>query len=230
MKYMGSKNRIAKHILPIMLKNRGNRIWIEPFVGGGNMIDKVDGERIGADSNKHCIAALKTIRDSVHLIPKNNKEFTEEDYKLLKNPDSDYIFKGFAGFAYSYSGKWLGGWCRDKERRRDYVNESYKNAIKQSPNLQGVTLIVSEFFNLDIPPKSIIYCDPPYQGTTKYKVKFDHELFWEWCREKHNEGHIIYVSEYAAPKDFKCIWEKPIKSSLTQDTGAKIGVECLFTI
>ena len=43
---MGSKNRIAKQILPIMLKQRGNRTWVEPFVGGGNMIDKVQGNAI----------------------------------------------------------------------------------------------------------------------------------------------------------------------------------------
>lgn len=41
MKYMGSKNRLAKEIMPIMLKERGQRTWVEPFVGGGNMIDKV---------------------------------------------------------------------------------------------------------------------------------------------------------------------------------------------
>ena len=35
MKYMGSKNRIAKYILPIMLKDRKpNQYWVEPFVGG----------------------------------------------------------------------------------------------------------------------------------------------------------------------------------------------------
>ena len=38
MKYMGSKTRIAKEILPIMLKNRTeNQFWVEPFVGGGNI-------------------------------------------------------------------------------------------------------------------------------------------------------------------------------------------------
>ena len=56
MKYMGRKNRIAKHILPIMLKEteeKGYSTWVEPFVGGGNMIDKVPSEykRIGADLN-----------------------------------------------------------------------------------------------------------------------------------------------------------------------------------
>ena len=41
---MGSKNRIAKHLLPIMLKEaekHGITKWVEPFVGGGGMIDKV---------------------------------------------------------------------------------------------------------------------------------------------------------------------------------------------
>ena len=44
MKYMGSKNRIAKHILPIMLaeaEKHNITTWVEPFVGGGGMIDKV---------------------------------------------------------------------------------------------------------------------------------------------------------------------------------------------
>ena len=36
MKYMGSKNRIAKFILPIMLNEangKGITTWVEPFVG-----------------------------------------------------------------------------------------------------------------------------------------------------------------------------------------------------
>lgn len=58
MKYMGSKNRLSKHILPIMLKHRKEGMaWVEPFVGGGNIIDKVKGERIGADSNPHVVDA-----------------------------------------------------------------------------------------------------------------------------------------------------------------------------
>ena len=53
MKYMGSKNRIAKHILPIILKDRKEGQWyVEPFVGGANIRDKVECKRIGSDS-KH---------------------------------------------------------------------------------------------------------------------------------------------------------------------------------
>ena len=68
MKYMGSKNRIAKYILPIMLAERKPDQWcVEPFVGGANMIDKVQGKRIGADINPYLIDALIAIRDCVSV-------------------------------------------------------------------------------------------------------------------------------------------------------------------
>lgn len=227
MKYMGSKNRIAKHILPIMLKERGERTWVEPFVGGGNMIDKVNGNRIGADINPYLIDALIAIRDCVSNLPKNNKEFTESNYNDLRKSD-EYKYKGYAGFAFSYSGKWLGGWCRDGLNKRDYVKESYNNAIKQSPLLKGVRLVNENYLNLQIPSNSLIYCDPPYKGTTKYRDAFNHDIFWEWCRQQYKKGHLIFVSEYEAPDDFTCVWEKEIVSSLTKDTGSKKATEKLF--
>lgn len=95
MKYMGSKNRIAKHILPIMLKEmeeKGYTTWVEPFVGGCNMIDKVPDKykRIGADLNEHTIAAMLCIRDFPDKTPDN---VSEEYYRQLKRTAcfSDYV-------------------------------------------------------------------------------------------------------------------------------------------
>ena len=174
---MGSKNRIAKYILPIMLKERKEgQWWVEPFVGGGNIIDKVLGKRIGGDIDRNAIEALIAIRDFVNDLPKNNKEFTEEDYKNLDN--SDFPYKGFAYFAYSYAGRFKGGWCRDKLSKRDYVKEAYRNALKQSQYLKDVLFHNLSYLQLPFPPKSIIYCDPPYKGATKYKDNFDHDIFF----------------------------------------------------
>lgn len=54
MKYMGSKARVAKHILPIILKDRKpDQPYVEPMVGGANSIDKVDGIRIGGELNEY---------------------------------------------------------------------------------------------------------------------------------------------------------------------------------
>lgn len=229
MKYMGSKNRISKHILPIILDGRKEgQYYVEPFVGGGNLIDKVDGNRIGSDFNENVISALRLIRDWAGSLPVTNKDFTEADYK--NRAENFKWLEGFAAFAYSYSGKFWGGWCRDGAGKRDYVNEAYKNAIKQSPKLMGVDLVSSSYADLEIPSESIIYCDPPYKGTTKYKDDFDHDSFWDWCRVMVGLGHTVFVSEYAAPDDFKCIWEKEIVSSLTKQTGSKKGTEKLFVM
>jgi len=44
------------------------------------------------------------------------------------------------------------------------------------------------------------------------------------------KGHIVFISEYNAPEDFECIWSTKIVSSLTRDTGSKIGIEKLLNI
>ena len=229
---MGSKNRIAKEILPIMLEKRENRTWVEPFVGGANMIDKVEGKRIGADINEYLIKALRIIRDDPNTIP---DLITEDDYKKAKTEMRLDGMTGFIGFAMSFGGKWFGGYRRDVagskgdiENMKTQTRRSKQNAIEQSKKLKGVGFVCSKYNELDIPPKSLIYCDPPYEGTTAYKDGFNHTEFWDWCRQKAKEGHIIFVSEYNAPNDFKCVWEKTIVSSLTKDTGSKVATERLF--
>jgi DNA adenine methylase len=233
MKYMGSKNRIAKEILPIMLAYRTpNQWWVEPFVGGGNMIDKVSGLRIGADVNHYVILALQLIKDDPDSIP---DVITEDMYRdMQKNKTLDGL-TGFTSFAMSFGGKFFGGYRRDKagsngclENMKTQTRRSKQDAIRQSARLQDVLFIHSSYDELDIPDNSIIYCDPPYENTTSYKNKFNHSKFWQWCRDMAIKGHTVFISEYNAPDDFECVWQKEIVSSLTQDTGSKKAVEKLF--
>ena len=234
MKYMGSKARLAKKLLEVMLPYRADRPWVEPFVGGGNMIENVTGRRLGADSDPNTIKALVAIRDNLALIPVDSPGFSEEDYKRLRQKSRQGTalspVESFAGFAYSYGGKWLGGWRRDNTGDRDYIAEAWRNAAKQSPKLQGVELSVCSYDEMDIPPNSLIYCDPPYAGATQYKGDFDHENFFLWCARMHRQGHLVFVSEYQAPPEFKCVFESKICSSLEKNTGSKTGVERLFTL
>ena len=230
MKYMGSKNRIARYILPIILKDRKEGQWyVEPFLGGANMIDKVDGNRVGCDSNEQVINAMIAIRDCVCDLPQDNKQFTEYMYSELRKND-DYKYKGYAGFAFSYGGKWMGGWSRTDSTgmsKRDYVAESYRNALNQSPLLQGVKLIHKSYLELNFKQSCIVYCDPPYEGATGYKGKFNHSEFWEWCRKISKDGHQVFISEYNAPDDFECLWEMEVTNSMSlKDT--KKPTEKLF--
>ena len=230
MKYMGSKNRIAKHILPIMLKDRKEgQYWVEPFVGGANIIDKVEGNRIGGDFNEYNISLFKGIQDG--FIPPDT--VTEEEYKIARLNREVTPIVSFIGYGCSYSGKWFGGFARGNTSKgipRNYCLESKNNIMKQSKDLFDVEFRHSCYQDLEIPDNSIIYCDPPYEGTTSYKDKFNHNEFWEWCRNKTREGHRVFISEYNAPDDFVCVWEKEVNSSLTKDTGSKKATEKLFTI
>jgi len=234
MKYMGSKNRIAKHILPIMLKDRKEgQYWVEPFVGGANMIDKVTGNRIGADFNQYIATMWKSLASG--WAP---PVITKEEYNNIKSKKESYPedLVGWVGVACSYSGKWLGGFAgkvNTKQGTRDYQKEAFINLEKQRPDILGVEFKHASYDELEIPAKSIIYCDPPYEGTTGYKDKFNHAEFWQWCRDKSKEGHTVFISEYNAPDDFECIWQQEVKSSLSANGmsgGNKKSIEKLFTI
>jgi len=230
MKYMGSKARHAKELLPIILANRKfGQCYIEPFVGGANMIDKVDGLRIGSDAHPHLIALWRAVSDGWEP----PTEVSETEYAEARKANLVDALTGFIGFGASYSGKWWGGYARgDKPdgTPRNYAAESCRNIMKQAPNLRGVEFHNLKYQDLEIPPQSIIYCDPPYAGTTGYKTgSFDHAEFWQWCDARHDEGHTVFVSEYTAPDHWQCVWQKVVNNTLVRDTGSKTGVEKLFT-
>jgi len=230
MKYMGSKNRIAKYLLPIILKDRKDgQCYVEPFVGGANMIDKVDGWRMGADNNYYLIEFLRGLQEGFN--PPSNIDKALYD-SVRKNKDAyPAELVGCIGFCFTYSAKWFGGFIGNTKdvvcEGRDRIGESYRSIEKARLSVHDVELVNSAYSELAIPENSIIYCDPPYAGTTKYKDDFDHAAFWQWCRDKVKEGHKVFISEYNAPDDFVCVWQKEIQSGLNVNSTKK-GVERLF--
>ena len=229
MKYMGSKNRFAKELLTIILKDRTKgQYYVEPFAGGMNLIDKVEGNRIANDIHTELIDMWKALVYEKWQPPISVNEQYYNDVKIapdvFNNEEVAYI-----GFN-SYGGKYFRGYRRDNQGKRDYWKEHYNNIMKQVPKLKGVEFKNFSFTDLDIPKNSIIYCDPPYFGTEQYKNKFDHILFWEWVRIKSKQGNKVYVSEYNAPNDFVCVWEKKHKTIMANGevTKSKDSTERLF--
>lgn len=225
---MGSKNRIAKDILPIILHDRQDSQWyVEPFCGGCNTLDKVTGNRIGNDVHYELIEFCKAIANG----ERPRKQYSEEFYNKVKDHPERYSPKlvGYLGFQLSFGAKWFGGYRKDKIGKRNYPLEAWKNIDKQAPNLKGILFYNLNYWELEIPPNSIIYCDPPYQKTTKYhnEESFDHTKFWNWCRKMVKQGHKVFVSEYSAPIDWVCIWKKDVVTGLDVKT-TKIDTEKLF--
>ena len=233
--YLGSKNRIANKILPIILKDRTeDQYYVEPFCGGCNIIDKVTGKRIANDQHFYLIEMYKAIQRGWQ--PPQN--ITLEIYNTVKNNKEKFkpYFVGYCGFIFSFRGSWFRGFKHLTNKKenivRNYGLESYNNFKKQIPNLLDIEFYNLNYKDLIIPDNSIIYCDPPYKNTINYKNKnnqdleFNHYEFYDWCRNKKLNGHKVFISEYNMPSDFKVIWQQQIKNNMNY----KNVTEKLFTI
>jgi DNA adenine methylase len=238
MKYMGGKARIANDILPIILKDRKEDQWyVEPFCGGLNILEKVDGNRIAADNNLYLISTWKGLqlnKERPHNIPRELYVKARTEYNNKTNIEFDNFTIGWIGWMASYNGRFFDGGYSGHEvgkTKRDYISEQIRGTEKQIDKIKNVKFIHSDYKDLEIPPNSIIYCDIPYKGTKHYSTSknFNHDEFWEWCRNKNKEGHTIFISEYEAPEDFKCVWEKVITNSMGRTNTYK-PTEKLFTL
>ena len=225
MKYVGSKNRLAKELVPIIQSHITNETkgYLEPFVGGANMIDKIEcNNKFGCDIHEELIELLKYVQDTNNILPKT---ITEEEYnKVRLNKDKyEKWYVGLVGFCATFGAKYFGGYARgfkdDKITPRDIPAESIRNIEKQRKNLQNIKFKCCSYDEINKNIKDfVIYCDPPYKGTLKYTTDFDYDKFYKWCKEM-SKNNIVLISEYWMPEEFECIWEK--KTTVRIDSNKK---------
>ena len=243
--YQGSKERLSKYILPFIhecIDDNGIDVYVEPFVGGANMIDKVKCHyRIGIDRNHWVIELLKYMRDNpdLPLAPedcpfdlyakvrdsynKKTREFTDEE-------------KAIVGYFASYGGKFFNcGYARAEGR--DMYKERLNYARKQAPLLADISFIESSYQEtckivtvLHNDENCLIYCDPPYCNTTQYGITFNSESFYTWVEEL-SKKYFVLVSEYNMPSTFVRLWSKEHKVMQQSDRQqAKTATEGLYTL
>lgn len=222
MKYLGSKNKLSKELAPIIESyiTEDTKFYIEPFVGGANMIDKINFKRkIGSDIHSYLIALLTYIQDLEHELPKT---ITEDEYNNVKNNKEKYEdwYVGLVGFCATFGAKWFGGYARgfkaDKVTPRDMPNEAIRNLEKQRTQLQNINFICTTYERYSKVNNSVIYCDIPYRNTTNYKTEtFDYDKFYKWCKKMKSQNNVVLISEYSMPEnDFECIWSKEHSTSV----------------
>ena len=156
---------------------------------------------------------------------------SEENYNQLKNDIESSAEKGFIGHQFSFGGIYFGNFVG---------NYGYSTTMKLPPKkvckiageLIDVEFTVGSYTQFSNLENYIIYCDPPYSKTEcRYytednsRLKFNHESFWEWVREM-SKTNVVFVSEYSASEDFKCVYEnKKISVSRGRKT---MGSEKLY--
>jgi len=237
---MGSKSRIAKYIVPIIQKyidDSNLSLYVEPFAGGMNVIDKIKcDKRYASDINKYLIGLFKHITADFPLPDEIPRELYNDVRTNKDNGKYEDWYVGAIGFLASYNGRYFdGGYAQSGyektktgERYRDYYQEAKRNILTQVSNLKGVTFEHKTYTEIS-PVNAVIYCDPPYQGVKQYanSLNFDYDEFWDTMRDW-SQRNIVLISEENAPDDFKCIWQQEVSRSIKATDKSK-SVEKLFT-
>ncbi len=208
MQYLGGKSRGAKQIAEWVNATRdaGKPFW-DPFCGGLSVSLALGGAGMISDANPALMSLYCAVRDGWD--PPSSVSLQEyQEAKQL--PDSD-PFKAFAGFACSFGGKWFGGYARSGTRN---FAEGARRCLKRDIEtlvLRGCTFECINF--LDVEPYDIgctLYLDPPYRGTTGYRMPFDVERFdrqvlrWATFTD-------VFVSEYSFPHGVEVLrFNKPL--------------------
>lgn len=206
---MGGKFRQGKKISEfIHMVLKPDQYYVEPFCGALGVATKVN-------HNKMILADISESLINMWLFFQNNPDFelpdvvTEEEYNAIKNiRDPNDWRTAYYGFGLTFGAKWFGTFARNNRAYVNYAGEAKRGTDKKRGLISRGTkplFVFSEYTTLEIPATSVIYCDPPYQDRVNphnYKGKFDHLVYWQWCRDKVAEGHILLATEFVVPDDF----------------------------
>lgn len=227
MSYLGGKSRRAQHIVDLLNRSEFDGLqYLEPFVGYAHILRRVSNKSdyFASDSNRLLIHLLHAVQNNVEI-----PHVEREEYYDLRNMGGVSLKRAAAAFTYSYKG---GAWksyfhirrgrCYSDEHRRYYAR------LNACPVFRKTTLQTSDYRVLT-PVNMLIYCDPPYVGTTPYEESghYDTDEFWEYMR-KWSLHNIVFVSESRAPSDFVCLFDTTKLNNYTPNGKPKPRVERVF--
>lgn len=227
MQYLGGKTLIAKQIAAVINEYRrpGQMVW-DAFCGGLSVAAALEeeGPVYATDINAALIALYQAVQSGWRPPDTVSRE-TWQAAKAL--PDTDPM-KAFCGFGCSFGGKWFGGYAPPRWRPKTSTHHGgINNPTVSTTRMLGrrITDRTIHFAAIDFlsvepgPTERLIYCDPPYAGTTDYDgaPPLDRAIFERriaaWSRYT-----LVFVSEYAFPLG-ECIWSAPTTLKVSGGTG-----------
>jgi DNA adenine methylase len=132
-------------------------------------------------------------------------EVSEQLYHEIKaRKDPADPLTAFVGFGCTFGAKWFGGYARQVG---DPVSQGSAISLERKlTRCRDVRFVCSDFADLEILPGDLVYCDPPYRGTTAYGYfrGFDYDRYLSKLTEWSAIADV-FVSEYAAQAD---TWEQ----------------------
>jgi DNA adenine methylase len=234
--YQGGKARIGAELYDVMKHIESDLGWksrefFEPFCGmlSVGIHAARDGRTvIACDMNKDLMLMWEALQKG--WMPRQNY-ISKADYNRLRENKKSSPVKGFFGVCCAFGGIYLNNYRIQKHKGANNSIVQFKDSLKKDylPYLKNVMFVPARSYDQFEGMKGVtIYADPPYLNNT-YKglnklFNFDHKHFWNVMR-KWSKNNLVFVSEYVAPADFVCVWEKTVSIS---HTSSKKRTEKLF--
>jgi len=230
MSYAGGKHFLAKKIATYLLTLPCERI-VEPFCGALSVTAKLGNVAIASDICKPLITTLRAVQSG--WIPPDY--VSREGYARYKAaPDPDDPMTAFVGFWHAYGGKWFAGYSpyrldRASGQKPGGASKSLRRKVAQAG---AVDLRCCAYTAFEFGPGDLVYCDPPYYGTTLPGTRepFDHVQFWAWVRAQERRGATVVVSEKTAPDDFAPVLQLRGSARLSKKGNTSRRQECLWRL
>lgn len=222
MRYWGGKTRVAKDVCKALeAVTDGHELYWEPFAGGLSIFSAFafQGPRFATDLNP----ALETLYTAwTGGWRPTMDDITEEQWRHYEaTQDPLDPMTALVGHGCSFGGKWFKSYARITKRSHrpsDFdkgrvsllssgvrsLDRKFK-AMEQGGDVTFGTIDALQVRPEDLPPNTLIYCDPPYQDSTMgYGIPCQTPDFWPWFRSMATL-HTLVVSEYEGPSDWPSV-------------------------
>lgn len=209
--YQGGKQQIGKQlhqamtdIETLMYPNKKLQ-YFEPFMGFCGVLkhfaSEYDRKCYATDLNPDIVAMWRAIQNGW----KPDGRCSRQKWNRLKEskPTPE---RTLYGHCCSFGGQFFNYYLSN----RDYAKSASKSVQKIASCLDNVSIHNAASYSKFNPKNRLVYCDPPYANNKQqngYFQRFDHDKFWKTMR-RWSKNNLVFVSEYEAPDDFICIWEK----------------------
>jgi DNA adenine methylase len=211
MQYLGGKAGPGARIAQLCSERLGdNALFVDMFCGSLNVVRHIETpRRLAVDA---CGPLIVMWRAALRgWVPPT--EVSREEYDGVKvTQDPNDPLTAFVLFGCSFGGKWCGGYAKNRPTQR-YAEHASHQVVAKASDCIGTVLEHADFQE-KCPgcwsPGTVLYCDPPYAGTTGYTAlkRFDSGAFWDWAGEHAQRGVNVFVSEYSAPDSWQLVDEQ----------------------
>lgn len=232
--YQGSKNRIAKQLIAAM---PAADTFCDIFCGGGAMT------HAAIESGKYSRFRMNDVNPQIaDYFLRCVKGEAPEDFRFVSYEEFMRLRDIDMGVAlmYSFGGNMRSYFCNKRNTREQIENlrrkrpaENWKrcrrlNGICDPSRIETSALHWRTFLNnIDCPASMVFYADPPYNNADDYYHgrNFKTMEFLDFLSEF---PYPVYISEYALPDEYACIWQKDVRSLMKPADNSTIKTEKLF--